>query len=61
MKEMNSPLTAAELIARTDQFLARDKNPELARLRPVFSVADFDAEHMPAFMRAYLLHALRKA
>ncbi len=60
MKTMRSPLTAAELVARTDQFLAREKNPELARLKPVFSVADFDAERMPAFMRAYLQHALRE-
>jgi 8-oxo-dGTP pyrophosphatase MutT (NUDIX family) len=61
MKRMRSPLTAAEIVARTDQFLARDKNPELTRLKPVISVADFDAEHMPAFMRAYLQHALRES
>ncbi len=58
MKVMHSPFSASEIVARTDQFLARDKNPELARLKPVFSVADFDAERMPSFMRTYLRSAL---
>lgn len=57
MKRLQSPLPAADLLARASAFLAREKNPELARLIPVFGPADIDA-HMPNFMRAYLRHEL---
>jgi hypothetical protein len=57
MKELHSPLTAAELVERAADFFAREKKPELTRLVPVFSPADFTA-HMPDFMQAYLRHAL---
>lgn len=59
MKMVRSPLSAAALIARTDAFLAEEKEPELARLKPVFSPADFDEAHMPEFMRAYMQHVWR--
>ncbi|HEY5225201.1 MAG TPA: NUDIX hydrolase, partial [Methylovirgula sp.] len=56
MKAMRSSLSAAEILARVDGFLAREKHPELARLKPVVSPADFDQDHMPEFTRAYMRH-----
>jgi hypothetical protein len=60
MKELRSPLTAAELVERAADFFAHEKKPELTRLVPVFSPADFTA-HMPDFMQAYLRHAFSGA
>ncbi len=56
MKELRSPLPIADLIMRVAEFLAQEKNPEFARLVPVFGPADIDAS-MPAFMQAYLRRA----
>ncbi len=58
MKLMQAKETAATLLARFTAFAAREKEPELAGLVPVFSAADFDEAHMPAFMMAYLRHML---
>jgi hypothetical protein len=60
MKELQSPLAAAELVERAADFFAREKKPELTRLVPVFSPADINA-HMPDFMQAYLRHAFSGA
>jgi 8-oxo-dGTP pyrophosphatase MutT (NUDIX family) len=59
MKNVRSALSAAELVAQTDAFLAKEKNPELARLRPVFSETDFVADRMPAFIPDYIRHVWR--
>lgn len=60
MKELRSPLTAAELVARAADFFAREEKPELTRLVPAFSPADINAR-MPDFMQAYLRHAFSAA
>jgi 8-oxo-dGTP pyrophosphatase MutT (NUDIX family) len=54
MKAMRSSLSAAEILARVEGFLAREKHPELARLKPVFSPTGFDQNNMPEFTRAYM-------
>jgi hypothetical protein len=56
LKCLQSPLPAADLVARAAAFLAREKNPELTRLIPVFSPADI-AANVPDFARTYLEHA----
>lgn len=56
MKSLRSALSAAELVAQTEAFLGREKNPELARLKPVFSEADFVPDRMPAFIPDYIRH-----
>lgn len=56
MKALHSSLPAAEILARVDAFLAREQHPELARLRPVASPADFDHDRMPEFTLAYMRH-----
>ncbi len=56
MKALRSPLPAAEIIARVDAFLAREQHPELARLRPVASPADFDPDRMPEIALTYMRH-----
>jgi hypothetical protein len=56
MKELNTALSAAELVTRISRFLAREKDPEFARLVPVFGPADVSAQ-MPAFMQIYLRRA----
>ncbi len=56
MKRLQSPLPAAELLARASAFLARDKNPEFVRLVPIFfGPADIGAG-VPDLMRAWLKH-----
>ncbi|MGB8278362.1 MAG: NUDIX hydrolase [Methylovirgula sp.] len=56
MKTIRSTLSAAELIARVDAFLAQEREPELARLKPVFSPDDFEPNRMPDFTLAYMQH-----
>lgn len=56
MKTIRSTLSAAELIGRVDAFLAQEREPELARLKPVFSPRDFEQDRMPDFMLAYMRH-----
>jgi 8-oxo-dGTP pyrophosphatase MutT (NUDIX family) len=58
MKITRSPLTASEIEARFKDFLARQEEPELVSLHPVFSVRDLDEERMPGFTMRYLRHAL---
>ncbi|MHB8885903.1 MAG: NUDIX hydrolase [Methylovirgula sp.] len=56
MKTIRSALSAAELVARVDDFLAQERDPELARLKPVFAPGDLEPNRMPDFMTAYLQH-----
>ncbi|MGO9673428.1 MAG: NUDIX domain-containing protein [Methylocella sp.] len=58
MKVTRSPLTAFEIEAGFQDFLAREETPELVALHPVFSVRDLDEERMPSFTLRYLRHAL---
>lgn len=58
MRLVQSDLPAAALVARVTDFLAREPEPELARVIPVFSRADLDPEHMPDFTLGYLRHVL---
>ncbi len=60
MKTIRSALSAADLIASVDAFLAKETHPELARLKPVFTASDLDADRMPDFMLAYLQHAWKQ-
>lgn len=57
MKIAQSALPAAAIVDRIADFLAQEAEPELTRVVPVFSPDDFDTEHMPAFMLAYMRHA----
>jgi 8-oxo-dGTP pyrophosphatase MutT (NUDIX family) len=54
MKPMQSPADAKSLTARCAAFLARDEEPELTALVPIFSEAQFDTAHMPDFMCTYM-------
>lgn len=58
MRPMQVRLDAEAIVARCAAFLARDKEPELSGLVPVFSEADFDPVHMPGFMLTYLRYVL---
>lgn len=60
MKTVRSTLSAAELIARVDSFLAQEANPELVRLKPVFAPCDLEPTRMPDFMLAYIRHIWTK-
>lgn len=57
MKRLRSPMPAADLLARANSFLARDRKPELVRLVPIFGPNDIGAG-VPDFMQAYLRHQL---
>lgn len=57
MKIVQSPLSGAALVDRVTTFLSREKEPELVRVVPVFSLEDLDPQHMPDFTLAYLRHA----
>jgi 8-oxo-dGTP pyrophosphatase MutT (NUDIX family) len=61
MKLTRSPLDAAEIEARFHVFVARQAEPELVALHPVFSVRDLDPGRMPDFTLRYLRHALEAA
>jgi len=56
MKELHTALSAADLVTRISHFLAQEKNPEFARLVPVFGPADIRPQ-MPVFMQIYLRRA----
>jgi 8-oxo-dGTP pyrophosphatase MutT (NUDIX family) len=58
MKTVRSARSAAELVARGAAFIASEKQPELARLIAVRSIADLDERRMPDFIQAYLRYAL---
>ena len=50
-------LTAEQAVSRVAAFLARDPDPELARLVAVRGEADLDANAMPGFVLTYLRDA----
>ena len=54
MKPMTLPLSAAEVKARIEVFLARDPLAELSRMHIVRCLADIDEARMPVFVSAYL-------
>ncbi|WP_026606131.1 NUDIX hydrolase [Methylocapsa acidiphila] len=58
MKIVRSSLSAAEIQARFEAFIAAEASPELDALLAVFSERDFDKERMPDFTLRYLRHAL---
>ncbi len=58
MKITRSGLAASEINARFEEFRARQAEPELDALHPVFSVGDLNEERMPGFTLRYLRHAL---
>jgi 8-oxo-dGTP pyrophosphatase MutT (NUDIX family) len=58
MKSLHSTLSAAELVAQTAAFIAREKQPELAGLKAVFGLQDIDEKRMPDFILTYLRHVL---
>ncbi|MDQ0395213.1 NUDIX hydrolase [Labrys monachus] len=58
IRNVHSPLGAAELKRRIEGFLAGDPKPELSRMHVVSRRADILAERMPAFQCAYLEHRL---
>ncbi len=60
MKRIDSALSAAELVMRGAAFIAGEKRPELAGLKAVFGVKDFDKERMPDFVLTYLRHVFAK-
>ncbi|SNB56376.1 hypothetical protein SAMN06265338_101507 [Rhodoblastus acidophilus] len=57
IQERRLGLTADEAVARVAAFLARDPDPELARLVAVRGEADLDAALMPSFIVTYLRDA----
>jgi 8-oxo-dGTP pyrophosphatase MutT (NUDIX family) len=57
MREVRSPMTAAEIEARVGEFLMKQENPELAGLYVVRSVVDIDAARMPPFTQIFLRSA----
>jgi len=58
IKIVRSSLPAAELVARAADFIAREKQPELAGLKAVSGLQDLDEDRMPDFTLTYLRHAL---
>jgi 8-oxo-dGTP pyrophosphatase MutT (NUDIX family) len=54
MREVRSPMTAAEIEARVGEFLMKQENPELAGLYVVRSIADIDTARMPPFTQVFL-------
>ena len=58
MKSVRSTETVAALQKRLAAFNATQADPELSRLVPVASRADYDRQRMPAFMLRYLDAAL---
>lgn len=54
MKLMRSPLPAIELAADIERRIARQGDPELARMHVVRSAADLVAQRMHGFMLAFL-------
>jgi hypothetical protein len=57
MQERRLDLTADEALARVADFIARDPDPELARLVAVRGEEDLDARVMPSFVLSYLRDA----
>ncbi len=57
IQQRASPFTAMEALARAADFLAREQQPELVRLRAVFGPEDIDPARMPDFIRIFLRDA----
>lgn len=57
IQQRASPFTAMEALARAADFLAREQQPELVRLRAVFGPEDIDPTRMPDFIRIFLRDA----
>jgi 8-oxo-dGTP pyrophosphatase MutT (NUDIX family) len=58
MRPAQSALSSAELMAKCAAFIAKDPEPELDGLVPMFSMADTIGTRIPAFMLDYLRHSL---
>ncbi|MDR3462904.1 MAG: NUDIX domain-containing protein [Beijerinckiaceae bacterium] len=54
MKRLFSPFTANEIVARFKSFQARERNPELSALIPIWPSEGIDERSMPRFMLTYL-------
>jgi hypothetical protein len=54
LQERHLPVPAAQACARVDDYLARDPDPELARLHAAFGPDDIDPARMPDFIQSYL-------
>ena len=61
MKIMRLAMTAAAASARVAAFLARDPEPELARMHIVRGPADIQPARMPLFIREFLDHAFAQS
>ncbi|MCI4680344.1 NUDIX hydrolase [Rhodoblastus acidophilus] len=51
------PLAADEALARAEDFLAREEEPELARLHAAYGLKDIDPARMPDFIQTFLRDA----
>jgi len=56
MRPVRLDQSAAEIAAKVGAFLAREKEPELAGMRIVRTMADLDRLIAPEFIRIYLAH-----
>ncbi|MFT4096652.1 MAG: NUDIX hydrolase [Rhodoblastus sp.] len=56
MRPVRLSRSADEIAAEVETFLAREKEPELAGMRIVRSMADVDRLNVPEFARLYLAH-----
>ena len=61
MRPVRLPMDADAVVARVADFLAREKQPELAGLRIVRNMGDLDALVAPEFIRLYLAHEFAQA
>jgi len=57
IQERRLALTSAQVFGRVNAFLAREPDPELARLVAVRGEADLDAAAMPGFVLTFLRDA----
>ena len=56
MRPVRVKESADAIVARVDEFLARDVEPELAGIRIVRDMRDLDRLRVPEFTRVYLEH-----
>jgi hypothetical protein len=61
MKIMTLATPAAAAKTRIEAFLAREREPELARMHVVGGPQDIDAERMPAFVADFLRSAFAQS
>jgi 8-oxo-dGTP pyrophosphatase MutT (NUDIX family) len=57
IQQRRLPLDAREALARADDFLAREEQPELVRLHAVSGPQEIDPERMPDFIQLFLRDA----